>query len=124
MNKNTKKTVLCLVTMALCILLFCVRITGEIVHMVLGTLLLLIIIIHIIRNRKKMNYVQPKYRLVNLILIGTMLVLFLFGILSHPFGEFIIFKIVHKLAAVIFLIGCLVHVLLHRQMGRKRKDVS
>lgn len=69
-----------------------------------------------------MRHKQMKYvRLVNMLLTIALAVAFLSGILLKVFQEEPIFQILHKISAVILLVGAMVHVGQHKKRGNKNE---
>ena len=98
-----------------CILLFAERLTGELIHAVLGLILAVVVFVHMYRQRVKIRYEKPAARLTDWVIISALAVLVITGILLHPLHEMLILKILHKLAAVCFVIGMIVHLIQHRK---------
>lgn len=109
-----KKRFLMLIFMMLCIPVLCQRLTGEIWHAVLGMFLMIFVVIHICMQSGKIKYKKPAVRRVDRMLIAAMAVLALTGVLLHPLQGAFVIKILHKLSAVLFVIGTIVHVIQHR----------
>lgn len=98
----------------LCILLFAERLTGGIWHALLGLALLVLSGGHIWVHRKKMKYREMMIKVIDWFEIIMLILLIVTGILLHPLQGVMFVKIVHKLAAVLFLIGMLWHMWQHR----------
>lgn len=114
MNK-TKNKLLLLVTLILCILLFARRLTDGILHDILGLALLIILVVHLCMTMKKMKYRARSLQIVDALLLGTMTVLMVSGILLHPLHDVLIVLILHKLSAVLFVLGLIAHVVQHKK---------
>lgn len=114
MHKKKEK-LLMIITIVLCVLLFAKELTGDLLHGILGLLLLIVILIHVCRQMKKMKYKKASIRKVDIMLMASLAVLVLTGILLHPLQGMLLLKILHKLSAVLFVIGMIVHVLQHRK---------
>lgn len=98
-----------------CILLFAERLTGDIIHTVLGLILAVVVFVHMYRQRAKIKYEKQAARLADWIIVGALVVLVITGILLHPLHEMLIMKILHKLAAVCFVLGMIAHFVQHRK---------
>lgn len=61
-------------------------------------------------KRKKKLSVQ----LVNGILLISLAVVFVSGVLLHPFSGVLAIKILHKLSSLLLVVGVMVHILQHR----------
>lgn len=112
--RRTKEIMMLVVTLVLCGLLFAERLTGDIWHAVIGVLLIVALTVHICRQSAKIKYQKNGARIVDQVLIGAMIVLFATGMLLHPLQNVLILKILHKLSAVVFVLGIIGHVLQHR----------
>lgn len=101
--------------LALCVLLFLERLTGGIVHAVLGVLLIVVVAVHLAKQNAKLKYRSRAIQVIDWALVALLAVLFVSGMLLHPFQGVLALKIVHKLAAVLFVLGILAHILQHRK---------
>lgn len=61
-------------------------------------------------KRKKKRSVQ----LVNGMLLIILAVVFVSGVLLHPFSGVLAIKILHKLSSLLLVVGVMVHILQHR----------
>lgn len=104
------------VALLFCVLLFLQRLTGEIGHAVFGILLTILVIVHMCRQITKMKHKKMSVQIADWVLMAALAVLFLTGMLLHPLQGMLIIKILHKLAAVIFVLVILVHILQHRKI--------
>lgn len=73
-----------------------------------------------IRSKKRKE--KLSVRLVNHMLLVMLLVVFISGILLHPFQGVLIIKMVHKLSSVLLVVGVIVHVMQHRAPKRERVE--
>lgn len=112
---SKKERLFMIITLILCVLLFLQRLTGEIWHAVLGLLLIIAMVVHMCRQMVKMKYKKNVIQAVDWMLIGSLAVLFLTGMLLHPLQGMLVLKILHKLAAVLFVLGIIVHMVQHRK---------
>lgn len=113
MNRRREKIFLT-ATMVLCVLLFAVRLTGPLLHVVLGILLTVIMCIHIRKQFVKMKYQKPAIRLVDQVLFAALAIMFISGMLMHPLQEVVLVKLLHKLSAVLFILCMIGHAAQHR----------
>lgn len=104
-----------LITLLLCILLFAERLTGDRLHAVLGLLLVIFMAVHMCRQMKKMKYKKAQIKVVDWALMVSLTVLLVTGILLHPMHGAPALKIIHKLAAVLLVLGIIDHILQHRK---------
>lgn len=111
--KKTSEKILFGVTLVLCVLLFAERLTGEIWHAVFGVLLIILIVGHTCKEFPKMKYRKTGIRVLDIVLIAALLVLFVTGMLMHPLQGVLILKILHKFAAVLFVLGIIGHMIQH-----------
>lgn len=112
------------VTLALCVLLFLQGLTGEIGHAVFGILLSILVIVHMCRQITKMKYKKMPVQIADWVLMAALAVLFLTGMLLHPLQGALIIKILHKLAAVIFVLGIFVHIAQHRKVKQAENLIA
>ena len=108
------------VTIALLLLLFCVKVTGEVIHALLGLAFTGIMIYYMSKQGKKLPYVPKKYRIVDIVLIISLGIICISGVLLHPLNGVLLIKIVHKLASVVLCIALIWHVIQHKKKGNKR----
>lgn len=118
MKKKNEK-LLMIMTLVLCVLLFAQRLTGGILHAVFGVLLAVIMGIHMWRQSGKMKYRKTAVCAVDWILAAAIAVVILTGILLHPLQNILAIKIIHKLSAVVFVLGGSVHMVQHIKPKRK-----
>lgn len=116
MKKNEK--IFMVIILLFCALLFCQRMTGGILHAVLGVIVTIMVIVHMCRHKSKLRYKKTSIQVFDWILIAALAVLFLSGMALHPLGEILAFKILHKLAAVLFVVIIIGHIVQHT---RERK---
>ncbi|MGN0154695.1 MAG: hypothetical protein ACI4A3_09600 [Lachnospiraceae bacterium] len=114
MNRKKEKW-FTVITLVLCILLFGKRLTGDIWHAVLGMVFMILIAVHVGRHIVKMKYNKRFIRLVDWILMASTVILLLTGILLHPMQGVLLIKILHKISAVLFVLGIILHMVQHRE---------
>ncbi len=102
------------VVLVLCGVLFAERLTGEIRHAVLGMFLIGVAAVHICRHYAKTKYQKSGIQLVNQVMLSALLVLFVTGMLLHPLQGVLVLKLLHKLSAVLLILGMIGHVIQHR----------
>lgn len=103
------------ITLGLCVLLFLQRLTGDIVHSVLGILLVIAATVHLCRQNVKMKHRSRSIQIIDWILIALLAILFISGMLLHPMREVLALKIVHKISAVLFVLGIIAHIVQHKR---------
>lgn len=118
MNRKKQQILFGIVTLILCVLLFLQRLTGGIWHAVLGVLLIILMVVHFCRENAKLKHRKASIRITDWALIVLLAVLFLSGILLHPLHDVLALKIIHKLSAVLFVLGILAHMVQH---GKSQK---
>lgn len=111
---KTREKIFMVVTVILCVLLFAERLTGEIWHAVIGVLLIVMLVGHMLKQKPKMEYQKSTVRILDQVLLGALIVLFVTGMLLHPLQGALALKILHKLAAVVFVLGIIGHIVQHR----------
>lgn len=107
---------------ALSVLCICVRLTGESIHILCGIGLVVVTLVHIMSNKNRMIYVPKKIRVVDWIIIIGLAITFITGMLLHPLHNVVFVKVIHKLSSVIFIVGCIVHIIQHHNLARKERD--
>lgn len=121
--KKTREKLFMAVTLLLCVLLFLEHFTGEIWHAVFGVLLIVLMVGHLCRQMIKLRYQKKAVRIVDEVLLGSLAVLFVTGMLLHPLQGMLVIKLVHKLAAIVFVLGIIGHIVQHQKNGGE-KNVS
>lgn len=109
------KLFLTLTILALCVLLFLERLTGGIWHAVLGILLLIVATVHLCRQNAKLKHRTRSIQVIDWALIALLAILFLTGLLLHPLHDILALKIIHKLSAVLFVLGVIAHIVQHKK---------
>lgn len=109
------KLFLTIILLALCVLLFLERLTGGIWHAVFGILLTIVATVHLCRQNAKLKYRTRSIQVIDWALIALLAILFLTGFLLHPLHDVLALKILHKLSAVLFVLGVIAHILQHRK---------
>lgn len=110
MNKKNEM-IFGIVTVILCMLLFAERLTGDIIHAILGLLLIILMVVHMCRQQKKLKYKKQQIQWLD----WALAILFVTGMMLHPMRAVLALKIVHKLAAVLFVLGIIGHIVQHRR---------
>lgn len=113
-NSKNSKLFLAVITFALCVLLFLQRLTGEIWHAVLGVLLIIVATVHLCKQNAKLKHRKRSIQIVDWVLIAILAILFLTGILLHSLHEMLALKIIHKISAVLLVLGIIVHMVQHK----------
>lgn len=121
--KKTKENLFVAATLLLCVLLFLEHFTGEIWHVVFGVLLVVLMAGHLCRQMVKLRYQKRSVRVADEVLLGALVVLLVTGMLLHPLQGMLGIKLVHKLAAIVFVLGTIGHIVQHRKNGGT-KNVS
>lgn len=120
MDKRNKK-LFWVVTLVLCVLLFLERMTGEMIHAVLGVILIVICAIHMNKRFAIRKHRKAAIQAVDWVLAVSLAVLFVTGLLIHPLHGILFIKILHKLSAVLFVLGIIVHLVQHRNVKKGSK---
>ena len=123
--KKKKNIFLFVITLALCVVLFCVNLTGLAVHMVAGCMLLSVVVKHVCKNMLKLQYMPKRIKVVDWVLLISIIALFVTGVLAHIWHGVIVMKVLHPLCGIVFVIGILIHAMQHKAKGKGVvKDVS
>ena len=110
-----KEKLFAVITLALCLLLFLERLTGEICHVVLGMCLVIMTLVHVCRQIGKLKYKKTSVQLADWGIFAALAVLLFTGMLLHPLQDMLLIKMLHKLSAVFLTSGIIVHVVQHRK---------
>ena len=103
------KTILYTVFMVIIsVLLFLLKITGMKMHIVLGILALIITIVYTLLIKKDLKELSKKNIVMEILMRVCFAVALITGFLLKPFGTFLIISIIHKFAAIIFVVMLLV----------------
>lgn len=114
-SKKTNAKLLMAAGILLCLLLFLQPLTGDILHAVFGMLLFILALVHTCKNMKKLPHKKKSARTVDWLILVSLAVLVLSGILLHPLHDMTALKILHKLSAVVFVIGAVIHAVQNRK---------
>lgn len=112
--KKKKDTIFLLITLILCAVLFSVKLTGLAVHMVAGCMLLIVVVKHVCKNMLKMQYMPQKIKVVDRVLLISIIILFVTGMLAHMWSNMIVIKVIHGLSGIVFCVGVIVHAVQHK----------
>ena len=96
------------------LLLFCKRLTGEVCHVILGLLLIIMIVVHVCRHMRKIKYKKPAVQMVDRMILFAFTVVLATGILIHPLQGAFLILILHKISSGVLVLGTIAHVLQHR----------
>lgn len=118
MNSKKNKIFFAL-TIVLCILLFAVKLTGPVWHVVFGVLLTCMMGKHTFSRWARLRKQKRALQAVDQILMASLIVMFVSGMLMHPLQGVVIVKLLHKLSAVIFVLAMLGHVAQHSPARKK-----
>ena len=115
MNKKVKKWLLGITAGLLYIALCCVKLTGGLVHVLLGAVFLIVMVVHMVGNKKRMKYVPKPIKIVDWVMLIAMITVVISGVVLHPMKEIMLVLILHKLSSVVLAITCVIHVVQHRK---------
>lgn len=124
MSKKLKCNVAVAVSVLVCILLFAVRVTGVLFHMLAGIFVVIAIVVHVVHKSSRFKYIPVKWRVTDIVLTIAALFLMITGMLIHPMKDMAAVLMVHKLSAVVLVIACVVHVVSHRQKQSKASSIE
>lgn len=121
-TKIKQKPIFSTMAILLCVLLFCVKLTGAGFHVLAGMTLVIISTFHISKRLKNRKPMSPNLKIAEGMLLLSLLFMVLSGIGIHVLGSFIWIKILHKFSSVIFCIGLIKHILYYRITEKRRKQ--
>lgn len=113
-----RKVLLNSIMLVLCVLLFCVRVTGPLLHLTLGIVLIIIAGIHIHGHFKKVKFMERRVKVLDYALIVILVVMAVSGILLHGNKGNMLFMLGHKLSSLAFCIVTIMHVIWHNRSRR------
>lgn len=119
-----RKILLNSIVCTLCILLFGVRVTGPLLHLAIGIMLVAVVGVHIRRHYRKVKCMEYKVKVLDFSLIAILGAMVLSGVLLHGNKGNMLFMLGHKLSSLAFCIGAIVHVLWHKKSRGGRISVS
>lgn len=123
MIRKKRKMVLSGAVFSLCALLLCVKLTGGALHVLLGTALVVVAGVHMIKNRKRMKGASDSQIFVDRGLTAALVIMILTGLLLHPLGNMLFIKMAHKLSSVVFVLGCIIHMIQHKPGVKKKRRI-
>lgn len=65
--------------------------------------------------KKNQRKKRMSVRVVDRLLLVVLMIVFVSGILLHPFSEMLAVKMIHKLSSVLLVIGVIVHMVQHKR---------
>lgn len=116
---SKKSMYLAKATCILCVLLFAVKWTGPIVHVICGILLTVISVNHLWRRRRGLCHARKGLRVVDWVLTVSLVVMFVSGLLLHPMRDSLGMLIAHKLSSVLFVVFVIAHGVQHMRKRSK-----
>ena len=115
--KKNKQLVGVLVVL-FCILLFCARITGVHLHMVLGCVFFIGAILHCYKYTSTHKGQKNVVKITQIVLTISVVMVTISGILLRVYLDSILILVVHKLTSVIMVILLIAHILQYRKRRR------
>ena len=119
MNRKLKRNIATLATFFVLILLFCVRVTGVHVHMILGLAFILALGIHTFKRWGRLLKCPTCFRVADMVSAVAMLAVLISGFLIPFFKGAVVMGMIHKLASVVFVLGIIAHICQH--LPKKKK---
>lgn len=114
--KNKRSRMLVIAT-AVLLFLFCERLTGMSVHMIVGLLFVIGLIVHTVIKRKAIKNMPGKYKAVDYMLLFDCILILTSGVLAHIPDMPKAWLILHSVSACIFVILLVAHMIQHRMFG-------
>jgi heme A synthase len=122
--KKTNEIVMMIATALLCCVLLAERLTGELWHVIFGVIFIILMGKHLCMQMLKKNRQEKAVRIVEDILLGALLTLLATGVLMYPLQGALVIKILHKLAALVFVVAVAAHILQHKKRQDKAEKVQ
>lgn len=120
--KKTKNKIFFAVSLLLCALLFAIRVTGAKWHVIFGVVLTCMMAKHTCTRMARMKKQKKAIWIVDQVLLGALVVMFISGMLIHPLHGMFAVKMLHKLSSVMFVLAMLGHVAQHMPARKLEKD--
>lgn len=120
-NKKGKFTLALVGALLITALLFAVPVTGVRIHMLLGLVAVISVITHFIRKGKRIRFIPRSWRVTDYMLLLMMVILLVSGMLAHIKNGAMMHLHMHKMAACVLLLCCIVHVVQHAPKAKKKK---
>ncbi len=118
MKNNVRRKTAALVVFAVVVFLFCERITGVPLHIIIGLIFIIVLSFHTWRRRKRMFTCPKTYGITDAVTCIAMLGVLISGLMLKPFKDVMAVLMLHKISSVVFVAGLLVHM---RQHVRSQK---
>ena len=113
MNRKLKRNIATLATFFILILLFCVKITGVHLHMILGLIFIIALGIHTFKRWGRLSKCPTRFRIADIVAVAAMLAVLVSGFMIPFFEGMMLVLMIHKLASVVLAVGIAVHVWQH-----------
>ena len=118
MSKKKQMILLLAAMILLGLILFAERVTGPVIHLVCGALLVICAVKHTVVRMVRMKSTAPAVRLVDMVLLTALVAVVISGMLLHPLSDVLWIGILHKLSGVIFFLGMIAHVIQHYKINQ------
>lgn len=108
------------ITAVLCVLLFMERLTGALVHVILGFVLAAVSLKHVFKKMALMKHMPSLIQWTDAVILTALVVVIVSGMLLHPLGNAFWLVIAHKLSGMVFFLGTMAHAAEHYKLKEQR----
>ena len=122
MKRTYKRTFTMIAAVLVLILLFFKRLTGVPIHIIIGLIFCVILGIHTWRRRKRIFKCPRAYSVTDIVILAAMFCVLLSGFLLKPLHGITAVLLLHKVSALVFAIGLLVHMVQHMSKHKKSRS--
>ncbi len=110
---NTKYLLMTITSFIICAVLFCVKITGEAVHSILGLLFIIGLFIHFAAKWNHMIKMPSKIKVIDTMALLSLIMILLTGVMMHPTNKALYVIAAHGIFSILFVVVCIIHVIQH-----------
>lgn len=119
MNRKMKRKIAVLFSILVFAALFCVRLTGKPLHILLGLVFIVVLGVHTWKRRKRMAKCPFRLKAVDLAALISMMIVLVTGFMLKPMKDVMWVLLLHKFSALIMAVSTLVHIYQHNPKGKK-----
>lgn len=110
---SKKVTLMSVICVLVCVLLFCEKFTGEALHSILGLIFGIGLFVHILSKKDRIMKLPMKMRTADIVAAISLIVILVSGILMHPMGKPVYLLLLHSIFSIVLVISCVIHVKQH-----------
>ena len=110
---NTKYLLMTTISIIICAVLFCVKLTGEAIHSILGLLFIIGLFVHFATKWNHMIKMPAKIKVIDSMAMVSLVMILLTGVLIHPTYKALYVIAAHGIFSILFVVFCIIHVIQH-----------